>query len=537
MVNTSYSPPKIVDSFWVTFRMMFKEEWRQNIDFAKKRHIALFPVMLALLSMIVTVGLRYLTGEVLINSEESQQAFTWEQLKIYMHVGIFGFSLSMGSFAFIGRVMVSQRDGGKNYLLAIPAVQPLDLVTNYFAYYSKEVTYYFLMLLTPAILGMAGGLLLEQFAGLSTPLMWSSLPVVLFALTATLAQGLSFSFIASALFSRGGIWSYLIPAIGITIALLASIQIINLEFLIPGMMYQFSHQHLIPIVSIPFSFLLAYFGAHLVPRDFEIMVTAKNELLTPVYNRLPFLGTGMLRLLVAKDLVDLWRSNTLFKMLISYTVPLLFLLLLAWLVDFASFPIPFNLLSYAPFLGFFGFQFYSWLNGMDSPDFLNGFPVTLPQLLRAKIVVYFLITTWISIIFLIIMAKVLDQIWALPAALIVMIANSIYIVSLTAFLMGPRPNKAIFDISIMGWFYAGTILPLLGLFLISFTQGDMTIYENWGQMVSEEGLNATTSVLVETDAASQGLRGILAVSAGLIILGISFLMMLNRRWGRKPFEN
>ena len=65
----------------------------------------------------------------------------------------------------------------------------------------------------------------------------------------------------------------------------------------------------------------------------------------------------------------------------------------------------------------------------------------------------------------------------------------------------------------------------------------MTIYENWGQMVSEEGLNATTSVLVETDAASQGLRGILAVSAGLIILGISFLMMLNRRWGRKPFEN
>ena len=174
---------------------------------------------------------------------------------------------------------------------------------------------------------------------------------------------------------------------------------------------------------------------------------------------------------------------------------------------------------------------------MDSPDFLNGFPVTLPQLLRAKIVVYFLITTWISIIFLIIMAKVLDQIWALPAALIVMIANSIYIVSLTAFLMGPRPNKAIFDISIMGWFYAGTILPLLGLFLISFTQGDMTIYENWGQMVSEEGLNATTSVLVETDAASQGLRGILAVSAGLIILGISFLMMLNRRWGRKPFEN
>jgi len=536
-VLTTYSPPLLVDSFWVTFRMMFKEEWRQNVDFAKKRHIALFPVMLAFLSMIVTVGLRYLTGEVLISTETEQQAFSWDQLKLYMHGGIFAFSLSMGSFAFIGRVMVSQRAGGKNYLLAIPAVQPLDLVTNYFAYYSKEVSYYVLMLLTPAVLGMAGGLLLEQFFGLSTPLMWGSLPVVLVALTTTLTQGLALSFIASALFSRGGKWSYIIPAIGISIGLGAALDFVDIKMIIPGMMYQFTHYHWIPVVTIPISFLLAYVGAFLVPDDFEIQVSAKSELLTPVYDKLPFLGNGMLRLLVAKDLVDLWRSNTLVKMLISYTVPLLFLLLLAWLVDFASFPIPFNLLSYAPFLGFFGFQFYSWLNGMDSPDFLNGFPVSLPQLLRAKIVVYFLITTWISIIFLFVMAKVLDQVWALPAALIVMIANSIYIVSLTALLMGPRPNKAIFDISIMSWFYVGTIIPLLSLFLISFTQGDMTIYENWGQMVSEQGLNATTAVLVEDDSAGQGLRGILAVSAGLIILGIAFLMMLDRRWGRRPFEN
>lgn len=516
---------------------MFKEEWRQNIDFAKKRHIALFPVMLAFLSLIVTVGLRYLTGEVLISEESDQQAFSWDQLKMYMHGGIFAFSLSMGSFAFIGRVMVSQRAGSKNYLLATPAVQPLDLVTTYFAYYSKEVCYYVLMLLTPAVLGMAGGIFLEQFAGLSTPLEWASLPVVLLGLTTTLSQGLALSFIGSALFSRGGKWSSIVPVVGLSLGLVVAVGYVDVKILIPGMMYQFTHQHWIPVVTLPISFWLAYVGSHLVPDDFEIQVVAKSELFGPVYDRLPFLGNGALRLLVAKDLVDLWRSKTLVKMMISYSVPLLFLLLLAWLVDFASFPIPFNLLSYAPFLGFFGFQFYSWLNGMDAPDFLNGFPVALPQLLCAKIVVYFLITTWISVGFLFIMAKVLDQMWALPAALIVMIANSIYIVSLTALLMGPRPNKAIFDISIMSWFYIGTIIPLLMLFLISFTQGDMTIYENWGQMVSEQGLNATTSVLVEQDAAAQGLKGILFVSGILIVLGCSFLMMLNRRWGRRPFEN
>ena len=125
-----------------------------------------------------------------------------------------------------------------------------------------------------------------------------------------------------------------------------------------------------------------------------------------------FLGNGQMRTLVAKEIADVWRSGTMFKMLGSYCVPLLFLLALAWMANFATngdMPIPINLLSYAPFLGFFGFNFYSWLNAVDSPDFLNGLPVRVPQLLRAKIIVYFLMTTWISVLFLILMAHLLDQ--------------------------------------------------------------------------------------------------------------------------------
>ena len=47
--------PTMSASFGVTFRMMFREEWRQNIDFARKRHIMMFPVMLALLITIMSV--------------------------------------------------------------------------------------------------------------------------------------------------------------------------------------------------------------------------------------------------------------------------------------------------------------------------------------------------------------------------------------------------------------------------------------------------------------------------------------------------
>ena len=274
----------------------------------------------------------------------------------------------------------------------------------------------------------------------------------------------------------------------------------------------------------------------MVREDFEHRIQERRSLFEPLHAQLSFLGDGTLRVLVAKEFVDLRRSGALQKMTLSFTVPLLVLLGLAWLAEFAEWPIPVNLLSYAPFLGFFGFNFYSWLTGIDAPDHMNGLPVTVPQLIRAKVVVYFLSTTWISIAFLVLMAWQLDAWQALPVALIVMIANSIYIVALTAFLMGLRPNKAIFDASIMVWFWIGTVIPLLGLFLLSFTQGDTSFYQNWYDQVREGGLNATSAVL-EDDLISTGFTGILAISGAIIIGGLILLRLLDKRWGKAPFEN
>ena len=127
-------------------------------------------------------------------------------------------------------------------------------------------------------------------------------------------------------------------------------------------------------------------------------------------------------------------------------------------------------------MGFFGFNFYSWLTILDDPDFMNGLlrvpqsfgqgggvllghVVDFPDFLRPH-------------------GGRLDEWAALLTGLAVMFANSIYIVALTAFLMGLRPNKAIFDGRIMFWFWLGTVLPLLGLFLLSFTQ-DVDLTNRW----------------------------------------------------------
>lgn len=538
-------PPSFAVSFGTNFSMMFREEWRQNVDFARKRHIMMFPIMLALVTMVITIGLRFLTGESEIVyaqdtaeqiANQSEKTFTWDELKMALHVSLFLFSLGMGSFAFIGRNMISQRAGGKSYLLAGPALLPLELPPVYLAYYCKEVAFYLCLILSPAVFGMALGILAETLFGVSTPLVWTSLPIVLVCMLITMMQGLAMSFFASAVWSRSRIGAWLVPLLAVCLGLIIAVDIIPFEWAVLGLQVQLSHNFSLIPIAVFGSLAIAAIGAHLVPDDFEILVTSRDEMLAPVHRRLFFMGNGTMRMLVAKEIVDVLRSGTQVKMLGSYCVPLLFLLALAWMADFARFPIPFNLLSYAPFLGFFGFNFYSWLNAVDSPDFLNGLPVRVPQLLRAKIIVYFLMTTWISVIFLVLMAWMLDQWAGLLPALLVMIANSVYIVALCALLMGLRPNKAIFDTSIMAIFWMATVIPLVSLFLLSFTQGDMSLYASGYTQVSAEGLDASARTYEPGEAKSY-YGGILAISVGLITLAIAFLALLERRWGRSAFEN
>ncbi len=538
-------PPKFGISFGSNFVVMFREEWRQNVDFAKKRHIMMFPIMLALVTMIITVGLRFLTGDAGIESAydtvkaaeaQAEKAFTWNELKIGLHLSLFMFSLGMGSFAFIGRNVVSQRASGKSYLLASPALLPLELPPVYLAYYCKEVAFYLCLILSPAVIGMALGILFGHITELSVPLLLSSLPVILGCMLVTLMQGLSISFLASAVWSRYRFGAWLVPLVAVLAGVIVAIDWISLEHAIIGLQVQLTHKFILLPIAFICSLLVATFASYLVPDDFEVRVSTRSELFDPVYNKLSFLGQNQMRTLVAKEIVDVWRSGTLFKMLGSYCVPLLFLLALAWLADFARFPIPFNLLSYAPFLGFFGFNFYSWLNAVDSPDFLNGLPVRVPQLLRAKILVYFLMTTWISILFLILMAYLLDQWAGLVPALLVMIANSVYIVALSGLLMGLRPNKAIFDTQIMAIFWVATVIPLVSLFLLSFTQGDMSLYANQFEQVRAGGV-AAESTIYDSAQAETSFGGIVAISVGLLALGGTFLLMLERRWGRAAFEN
>ena len=531
------TPLRGLSSFIATFSVMFKEEFRKNVEFAKARQMVLFPLLLALVTMVSTIGLQFLVGDSAAQTSDTEaNSFTWQELRFALHLPLLMFSLGMGTFAFMGRDALVRRTATKNHLLASPALQPLPNSMAHFAYFVKDLVFYVLLILSPIILGMGLGKALDTFFGITTPLEYSSLPWTWFAMVATLAQGLAISFLASALWMRGRPYTIFGPVAVVLFGVIVGVGALDAELILIGLHLQTSKSVLLAIGGFSLCMFLGYLSSLLIVDDFDVNVVEKGDLFKPTYAKLSFLGRGEIRLIVAKEFVDLFRSGSIKKMVVSYTIPLAVLLGMAWLIDFAEAPIPINLLSYAPFLGFFGFNFYSWLTILDSPEFMNGLPVRVPQLIRAKVLVYFLITSWISLIFIVLMAWRLNEWAALPTSIVVMFANSIYIVALTAFLMGLRPNKAIFDASIMVWFWIGTVLPLLGLFLLSFTQGDVSLYGNWWERASQDGLAATAGMYDET-MVRQGYVGMLGISAFLLFASGVLWKLMDRRWGKAEFSN
>ena len=524
-------------AFAATFRVMFIEEGRKSVEFAKKRQMVLFPLLLTLVTAISTIGLQFLVGDSSAQTSDIEaKTFTWGELRFALHLPMFMFSLGMGTFAFMGRDAIIRRTGTKNYLLAAPALQPLPNSMAHFAYFVKDMLFYVLLILTPIIAGMALGILLDGVSGIRTPLLWSSLPWTWLAMATTLGQGLALSFLASSLWLRGRPFTLLGPVLVVVLGVAVGIGTLPADLLLWGLAAQSSQSGLAILLGFFLSIGIGLIASLLILDDFDVSVVERGDLLEPMYGRLGFLGQGHIRLIVAKEFVDLFRSGAIKKMTVSYAIPLGVLLGMAWLVDFAEAPIPINLLSYAPFLGFFGFNFYSWLTILDSPEFMNGLPLKVPDLIRAKVVVYFLATSWLSLIFIVLMAWRLDEWASLPTSIIVMFANSIYIVALTAFLMGLRPNKAIFDASIMVWFWIGTVLPLLCLFLLSFTQGDVSLYGNWWERASQDGLAATAQMYDET-MVQQGYIGMIVISIVLIFASAILWKLMDRRWGNAEFSN
>jgi hypothetical protein len=96
-------------------------------------------------------------------------------------------------------------------------------------------------------------------------------------------------------------------------------------------------------------------------------------------------------------------------------------------------------------------------------------PVSVPRVIRTKLLAFLLITTWISVAFVVGIAVLNGDTRLLWLAVPVALITSVYMVTMTAYLTGLRTNSFLFDPGVLARFTVMSMLPDLGLTILSFT--------------------------------------------------------------------
>ena len=469
-------------------RLMLREEFRVHTSYSGRLAFLAFPIIITVFSLAIAVT--------------SERLFTYTPFSdaiLLLHASVFLYGLSVGAFGFLGRQYLERTNGTRNYLVAMPGILPMRLRKTFLGMYVRDAIFYIALLLAPATIGLILSIPLTHFRITSIGVLFGT-GLLSFLL------GMSLSFFVSTVYMRNQM-AFVICVGGITalFAAAGTTRTIPLSWILPGLA---AHEHLSPfpidlgaaaqpIVSGLGVIVALVAGAvFLVPEQFEPRATAVRE-------ELPRLVARLRRLrgyapLLSKEFVDLQRSGTYAKMFFSFVTPLLFLSFTAWFVRYGlQVPVGFNTVFYAGMVGFFGVILYNWLNNVDATDYLATLPVSVPQVIRAKLISFLLLTTWVGVGFVGIIAWLNSDTRLLWIAIPIVLVTSVYIVVVTAYLTGLRTNSFLFDPGVLARFSVMSMLPDFGLTILSFTIDRDLRFASTGIAVVLAILAATTYMLLK----------------------------------------
>ncbi len=438
---------------------MLKEEYRLHVSYSSRTIFLAIPFFVAIVSFFIGVTLNRLEDSVSLG-----------ELLTLANMGVFLYGLSVGAFGFLGKMYIERRQGKINFLITMPTILPLSFRRAFLGLYLRDVIFYIALILVPA---MAGLMIAVPIAGIS-PISAGAvfLPVLLSFLC-----GISLSFAISVIFTRS-LPAFLAVVIAFILVISGhAIGLYGLDMVLPPLGLQFTLPPYAFVVSAAAAYAatsLLFIGAFtvvavlLVTERYEAARSTYVEILPRYLLRFRFLRGY--RSLVAKEFVDLVRSGTIWKMTFSFIAPLVFLSLTTWYVSNGlGIPVGFNTVFYAAMIGFFGVLMYSWLTNVDMVDYYETLPVTVPTLIRTKLIVFFLITSGISTAFVFIIALLNGELGSLWLALLVLYIMSAYMVIATAYLTGISPQSFLFNPQILTKFAVISILPDLCLTILSFS--------------------------------------------------------------------
>jgi hypothetical protein len=324
----------------------------------------------------------------------------------------------------------------------------------------------------------------------------------------TFLMGMSLSFFATAASSLSDRFKIILRfgLLGLILGIWP-LGFIDAETLLLPLRFWVSRDYLILLWSFMGSVVLSAVATSIIKESYEVRQEVYKNSLRALIGRFDF--TGDLKLLVAKEWIELIRGQALVPVTLGFLGHFLSLYIGVWLFESAvQLPISFNVVFYSGFIGFMGITSYSWLNNLEHNEYLNLQPVTVDQVVKAKLVLYFLLTTGITLGYVILIAVLKNEVCLLLPGLVVAFSTSLYVVAVTSYLTGLWTNTMFFDVKILLKFAAVVVPPLSAIEICSFM-----FFNKYRFALSME----------------------IGISLLLIVVSVLVLMRLPQRWGKVNF--
>ena len=428
---------------------MLQEEVRLNTSFASGKGFFSFPI-LVLISGLISI----------IFSDVMIEDMGYNDFLQILHISAIFYGLFAGSLAFFGNEFLERIFGYFGLILRLSTTQPITQRKITFLYFCKEIIFYTLFTMLPALLGA----ILGTFY---TDISLANLLIFSITLYISFCTGISFSYYISS-FYRVSLSQTIFSAMFFIICYSA----IFYKYEITGSLDWYLHRDMRMlavgmIVPVALSSIATWNIREQNHTSSINIIGYKNRF--KEYSQKYYWANKMsMPGIIAKERIDLERSKTGTKMFFSFLFPLGFLTFMNWFLDRGlPIQIDFNTIFYGVMIGFFGTMLYSWLNSIDTPRFYSTLPVQVSDIIRARLFLFGTITWWIPLVFMAIISYMSNELNLLPIGLIVMITVGIYIVNYTAMSTGLKTNSALFDAFVFIKFFLISVPPMIAMTILS----------------------------------------------------------------------
>jgi len=432
----------------ILFRML-QEEVRLNTTFASGKGFFSFPI-LVLISGLLAV----LFSDVMIEDMGYK-----DYLQI-LHISAIFYGLFAGSLAFFGNEFLERIFGYFGLILGLSATQPITQRKITLLYFLKEIIFYTLFTMVPALVGAIIG---SYYTNIDP----ANLLIFSFTLYISFCTGISFAYYISSFYRISTINTVIATSMFLAFytALFYGNEITgSLDWYLKG-----TKNLLLLGLAVPISLsLIATINIQEHSTNGSINIIGYKNRFEGYKQKYSWAKRISIPGIIAKERIDLERSKTGTKMFFSFLFPLGFLTFMNWFLDKGlPIQIDFNTIFYGVMIGFFGTMLYSWLNSIDTPHFYSTLPIQVSDIIRARLFLFGTITWWIPLIFMTLISYTSNELNLLPIGLIVMVTVGIYIVNYTAMSTGLKTNSALFDAFVFIKFFLISVPPMIAMTILS----------------------------------------------------------------------